>query len=393
MLIDFIKPFWALLILTIDTNLDLNEQSLLNREISQPKLKAKVDLFEVNKSKISLFSPDSNKKYKEKSFSLAAVGDLMMGTNFPSKKYLPPDEGNALWTEAGPLLKSSDVTFGNLEGVILSKGGEMKECQNPKNCYLFRTPEVLSFQFKNNGFNLLSTANNHANDFGEIGRKNTQRVLDSLGIGHAGSTEKAYHLLYLDEITIGFAAFSPNKGTQLIGEMDEALKLVEFLDSISDVIVISFHGGAEGTQHQHVTRKTEFYYGEDRGNVYNFSHSLIDAGADVLIGHGPHVVRGIEVYKDRIIAYSLGNFLTFGRFNLNGLNALAPLLYLKIDYEGRFLNGKIHSFYQTYDVGPRIDEENKAALQIKELSKIDFPKNPILIDDFGGINYLNKKID
>ena len=392
MLIDFIKSFWTL-VLVIGTHLNLNGHRLLNREIEQSSSKIKIDSFRVKTCKISLSSSDSNKKYKDKSFSLAAVGDLMMGTNFPSKKYLPPNNGDALWTEAGPLLKSSDVTFGNLEGVILSKGGEMKECQNPKNCYLFRTPENLSSQFKNNGFNLLSTANNHANDFGEIGRRNTQRVLDSLGIGHAGSIEKAYHLLQLNEITIGFAAFSPNKGTQLIGEMDKALKLVEILDSISDVIIISFHGGAEGAQHQHVTKETEFYYGEDRGNVYEFSHSLIDAGADVLIGHGPHVVRGIEVYKDRIIAYSLGNFLTFGRFNLNGLNALAPLLYLKIDYQGRFLNGKIYSFYQTYDRGPQIDEENKAALQIKELSKIDFPKNPIMIDDFGGISYLNEKFD
>ena len=392
MLIDFIKSFWTL-VLAVGTHLDLDEHRLLNREIEKSSSNIKIDSFKVKTGKISLSSSDSDKKYKDKSFSLAAVGDLMMGTNFPSKKYLPPNNGDALWTEAGPLLKSSDVTFGNLEGVILSKGGEMKECQNPKNCYLFRTPENLSSQFKNNGFNLLSTANNHANDFGEIGRRNTQRVLDSLEIGHAGSIEKAYHLLHLNEIIIGFAAFSPNKGTQLIGEIDKALKLVEILDSISDVIIISFHGGAEGAQHQHVTKETEFYYGEDRGNVYEFSHSLIDAGADVLIGHGPHVVRGIEVYKDRIIAYSLGNFLTFGRFNLNGLNALAPLLYLKIDYQGRFLNGKIHSFYQTYDRGPRIDEENKAALQIKELSKIDFPKNPIMIDDFGVISYLNNKLD
>ena len=328
-----------------------------------------------------------------KSFSLTAVGDLMMGTNFPSRKYLPPDSGNILWTEAGPLLRSSDVTFGNLEGVILNEGGEMKECQNSKNCYLFRTPENFSFQFKINGFNLLSTANNHANDFGETGRRNTHRVLDSLKIGHAGSIEKPYHILDLDGLKIGFAAFAPNKGTQLITDIDNALQLVNILDSLSDVIVISFHGGAEGALHQHVTRETEFYYGEDRGNVYSFSHALIDAGADVLIGHGPHVVRGIEVYKNRIILYSLGNFLTFGRFNLEGINALAPLLKLNINSDGQFINGKIHSFIQNYVMGPRIDKKNKAALQIKKLSEIDFPKSPISIDAFGGIEYLNKKIE
>ena len=131
MLIDFIKSFWTL-VLVVGTHLDLDEHRLLNREIEKSSSNIKIDSFKVKTGKISLSSSDSDKKYKDKSFSLAAVGDLMMGTNFPSKKYLPPNNGDALWTEAGPLLKSSDVTFGNLEGVILSEGGEMKECQNLK---------------------------------------------------------------------------------------------------------------------------------------------------------------------------------------------------------------------------------------------------------------------
>ncbi|MDC1517052.1 CapA family protein [Cyclobacteriaceae bacterium] len=394
MLLDFVKLSWIFTLL-INTYFSIPIHEGFPDDAQQISSFSELyhSTVDTYSNKHFLIPSDRHTIDTSKTFSLTAVGDLMMGTNFPSESYLPPDSGHALWAEAGPILRSSQVTFGNLEGVILSKGGEMKECQNPKNCYLFRTPDDLSFHFKNNGFNLLSTANNHANDFGETGRQNTQKVLDSLGIGHAGSIEKAYHLLYLEGLTIGFAAFAPNKGTQLIAEIDEALRLVKILDSLSDVIVISFHGGAEGAQHQHVTRETEFYYGEDRGNVYDFSHSLIDAGADVLIGHGPHVVRGIEVYKDRIIAYSLGNFLTYGRFNLKGLNALSPLLDLSIGYDGRFISGKIHSYLQTYDVGPRIDEENKAALQIRKLSEIDFPKNPISIDDFGRINYLNKKIE
>jgi hypothetical protein len=394
MLLDFVKLSWIFTLL-INTYFSIPIHEGFSDDAQQISsfselYRSTVDTYS---NKHFLIPSDRHTIDTSKTFSLTAVGDLMMGTNFPSESYLPPDSGHALWAEAGPILRSSQVTFGNLEGVILSKGGEMKECQNPKNCYLFRTPDDLSFHFKNNGFNLLSTANNHANDFGETGRQNTQKVLDSLGIGHAGSIEKAYHLLYLEGLTIGFAAFAPNKGTQLIAEIDEALRLVKILDSLSDVIVISFHGGAEGAQHQHVTRETEFYYGEDRGNVYDFSHSLIDAGADVLIGHGPHVVRGIEVYKDRIIAYSLGNFLTYGRFNLKGLNTLARLLDLNITYDGSFFAGRIHSFLQTYDAGARIDKENRAALQIRKLSEIDFPKNPKSIDDFGRINYLNRKIE
>ena len=105
------------------------------------------------------------------------------------------------------------------------------------------------------------------------------------------------------------------------------------------------------------------------------------------------MVRGIEVYKDSIIAYSLRNSITYGRFNLKGLNTLTRLLDLNIAYDGSFFAGRIHSFLQTYDAGARIDKENRAALQIRKLSEIDFPKNPKSIDDFGRINYLNRKIE
>ena len=69
-------------------------------------------------------------------------------------------------------------------------------------------------------------------------------------------------------------------------------------------------------KNQRVTREREYYYGENRGNVYELAHLMVDHGADVILGHGAHVVRAIEVYNQRVIAYSLGNFLTYSRFNL-----------------------------------------------------------------------------
>lgn len=319
---------------------------------------------------------------------LKAVGDIMMGTNFPSPSYLPPNEGYDLWSSVKETLRNADITFGNLEGTILNEGGEAKECKNPKACYLFRTPEYLTFHLKEAGFDLFSLANNHANDFGKTGRINTQKVLDSLKIRYSGALEKPFTILRQKGITIGMLAMAPNKGTISFHNEDYASELVDMLDSLVDIVIVSLHIGAEGSKNQNVTRKREFYYGEDRGNVYELSRKLIDKGADVILGHGPHVVRALDVYKNRIIAYSLGNFLTYGRFNLRGPNAYAPILELKLSPKGEFYEGTIHSYIQDYTYGPRYDPKSRAMSAMKNLTEIDFPESEIYIDEKGRISYL-----
>lgn len=319
--------------------------------------------------------------------TIAGVGDIMMGTNFPNTSYLPRDTGRYLWKEVRTVLKNADITFGNLEGTILDSGGEQKKCNNPKACYLFRSPEFLTVNFQENGFDLMSLANNHANDFGETGRINTQKVLDSLAIGHAGSIDQPYLIKKMGHLKVGFCAFAPNKGTVSIHQAEMIKRTIQHLDSLSDLVIASFHAGAEGSKHRHVTRKREYYYGEDRGNVYELAHLMVDNGADVIFGHGPHVVRAIEVYKNRMIAYSLGNFLTYGRFNLRSYAGEAPILELKTDATGRFLSGQIHSFKQHYDLGPRIDPNLSSLKTIRQLSLEDFPENPIIIEDTGSILY------
>ncbi|MEP1097288.1 MAG: CapA family protein [Cyclobacteriaceae bacterium] len=319
--------------------------------------------------------------------SIAAVGDIMMGTNFPNKSYLPKDSGKYLWNGVREILNSADITFGNLEGTILNEGGDQKECNNPKLCYLFRSPEYLTGNYKENGFDLMSLANNHVNDFGEVGRLNTQRVMDSLGIGHAGSVDQPFIIKKIGHVKVGFCAFAPNRGTMSIHQTEKIKEIIQHLDSMSDIVVASFHAGAEGAKNQHVTRKREFYYGEDRGNVYELSHLMIDAGADVVVGHGPHVVRAMEVYKGKFIAYSLGNFLTYGRFNLRSLAGEAPLLVLKTNARGDFIEGQIHAFRQSYSLGPRNDVKLSAIKTIQRLSLDDFPNNQISIDDLGRITY------
>lgn len=325
--------------------------------------------------------------YREDTFSLVAVGDIMVGTNYP-KNFLPEGDGAFLWEDSRSLFQQADIAFGNLEGTVLDGEGEPKECKNPDACYLFKMPTRLTDVFKECGFDLMSIANNHANDFGATGRKSTQKTLDSLGIYHAGSIERPYGVFEVGELKVGFIAFAPNRGTLTFYDPELAKDLVKKLSDSSDLVIVSIHGGAEGLESMHVTREREFYFGEDRGNIYTFSHEMVDAGADLIIGHGPHVPRAIEVYQDRLIAYSLGNFCTYGRFNLKGAAGVAPLLQVKFTREGKFLEGTIRSFRQSYAYGPLVDSSNEAARIIRELSEQDFPENPVTIDEEGRITYI-----
>lgn len=321
--------------------------------------------------------------------SIIGVGDIMMGTNFPKEDYLPP-KGKNLLDSVKHILRDADVTFGNLEGVLLDDGGDPKKCNNPKACYLFRSPEYMALYLLDAGFNVMSVANNHTGDFGAPGRQNTARLLDSLGISFAGTTDHRYATFQVNDVNYGFAAFAPNKGTVSIHDSIGAVKLIQMLDSLSDVVIVSFHGGAEGKKHEHIPREIETYYGENRGDVYAFSHALIDAGADVIFGHGPHITRAIEVYNDRFIAYSLGNFCTYARFNLSGPNGIAPIVKIKVNRDGEFLGGRIYPIKQVGLGMPVIDKNKSAIFKIRELTHIDIPETKIAIDDNGIINYLTR---
>lgn len=320
--------------------------------------------------------------------SIIGVGDIMMGTNYPDATYLPANNGKDLWSDVNSILKDADVTFGNLEGVILDEGGDAKYCKDPKICYIFRSPERLMSNIVDAGFDVMSTANNHAGDFGESGRKNTMKVLDSLKINHAGQLRQPYTTFMIDGMKYGFAAFAPNTGTVSINDLNNAKEIVAHLDSISDIVIVSFHGGAEGSKYQNVLRKNEYFYGENRGDVYKFAHTVIDAGADVVFGHGPHVTRAVEVYKKRFIAYSLGNFCTYARFNLRGDNGLAPIIKVSTNATGEFLFADITPIIQLGSGGPSIDSQKRVIRKIIELTKKDFPEVPVNIDESGRITYL-----
>lgn len=324
--------------------------------------------------------------------TIIGVGDIMLGTSYPSKAHLIPDNNcNKLLDSVRYFLQNADVTFANLEGPFSDSAKIAKQCQDPSKCYAFRTP-ISYFQcIVDAGFDVFSLANNHSGDCGTEGRETTIKLIEDAKLSFAGLITHPKTIFEKNGVKYGFCAFAPNTGTCDINNLPEAEKIVKSLADSADIVIVSFHGGAEGRKHQHVTRKSERFYGENRGNVYKFAHKLIDAGADVVFGHGPHVVRAMEIYNNRFIVYSLGNFCTYSRMNLSGPNALAPAIKVRMDKTGKFVSGMILSGYQIKGKGTLLDQKNRAFLKIKELTQADFPENNIIFENNGRFTQVRKK--
>lgn len=317
----------------------------------------------------------------ERNYTIIGTYDIMPGTNYPSEKYLPADNGrNLISEEVTEILKSADVTFGNLEGAVLNEGDSPKTKK-----YLFRIPEDLTWILTHNGYDVMSLANNHAGDFVDLGRKNTMKTLDKLGIEYAGLTECPQTSFVKDGVKYGFAAFAPFRGCKNNHLKSEMTGIINNLAKENDIVIVSYHVGAEGAKATHVTRETDYFMGEDRGNVYQIARDAIDAGADIVFMHGPHVVRAVDLYKGRFIAYSLGNFCTWGRFNLNGPNGIAPIVKVEVNKEGEFQSGNIFSAHQNYAHGPWLDAQNRAVKEISRLTEEDIPEAELIIHENGRI--------
>jgi poly-gamma-glutamate capsule biosynthesis protein CapA/YwtB (metallophosphatase superfamily) len=320
--------------------------------------------------------------------NIVAVGDIMLGTHYPSREFLPPGEDcSQEMSEVREILRSGDLTFGNLEGVLTDSHTGAKNCNNPSVCYTFGMPVKFASCLKDAGFDILSIANNHVGDFGEVGRQSTVKALKAQGIRYAGLLSCPTDTFTVKGVKYGFCAFAPNTGTVSVKDLSAAEKIVRELDRQCDIVIVSFHAGGEGKSFQHVTRKTDTFIGENRGNVYEFAHRMIDAGGDVLLGHGPHVTRAVEVYKNRFIAYSMGNFCTYSRINVSDVSGLAPIIKVKTDAKGRFLKGKIVSTNQVKFQPVHIDKEKRVLKVIQNLTKADFPEMAAIanIDDEGNI--------
>jgi poly-gamma-glutamate capsule biosynthesis protein CapA/YwtB (metallophosphatase superfamily) len=304
---------------------------------------------------------------------VAAVGDIMMGTTFPVS-ILPPEDGATLFRSVAPLLAGHDVVFGNLEGPLTDASLSPK-CPTPRRngrpCFAFRTPPRYASRLAEAGFTAVNVANNHSLDFGMEGMGNTLAALDDAGIQPVGGERVAVFTISGKSVAVtGFSYSLRTRYVHPLLDVEAEREIVAELKREYDLVVVSFHGGAEGARAMTVGDAEEEFMGENRGNVVRFARAAVDAGADLVVGHGPHVPRAIEVYRGKLIAYSLGNFAVYSMFNIKGPSGLGYVLQVELDPEtGDVVRFRTPSVALRHPGIPEPDPSGKAKALLRKLSE------------------------
>jgi hypothetical protein len=343
----------------------------------------------------------------------AFVGDINLGTTTVPDG-VPPDTGRGLLDAARPALVG-DLVVGNFEGVLADTGTSEKctrmrdddrgrdERRRPARsrrrraadtaavrpgCYAFRTPTALAPRLVDAGFTHLNLANNHANDYGPAGRASTERTLDSLGLRLYGPLGR----IAIDTVrrgdsvtTVGLVGFTTYPYAYDLLDIARSAAVVDSVRPLVDLLIVTFHGGSEGARALHLGETAESLGREPRGELRRWARAVIDAGADAVIGHGPHVLRGIEFYRGKPVAYSLGNFVTYRGFNLDGPLGVTGVLQLEFAPDRRLRSARLVPMVQRPREGPAPDPDRTALELVRRLSVEDFGDGAARISPEGAI--------
>lgn len=323
----------------------------------------------------------SNKSRIADTITIAMNGDMMLGSIKPNLM-LPENDGKDLLRDCSEITRNVDVACGNLEGV-LADDGRTRKAPGPLS-FSFMMPTKYVNLLVDAGYDFMGIANNHIYDFWDEGIQSTIKTLRDAGIGVAGTKDCETCIKDIKGVKYGFCAFGHEDYSLKTQDTATVRRIITGLRPQCDILIVCFHGGAEGTNSRHVPFGTEYFHNWNRGDVRQFAHMAIDCGADIVYGHGPHVPRGMELYNDHLIAYSLGNFCTLG-MGTAAQTGYAPLLVARIDGNGKFIDGKIHSFIQGHRTGPRRDPNNLVPKDIRSLTLDDFKDNKLDIADDGTI--------
>ncbi len=309
--------------------------------------------------------------------TLTAVGDTELG-NTPR---LPPDPATYFAPVEGVL--AAPIVFGNLEGTMTT-ATTSKCARIPLECYAFRVPPSYAEIYRRAGFTVLNSANNHSDDYGPLGVAQTSAALRSAGIVQAGLPGQI-GLVREGPLRVAFVDFAPYSVTNDMLDPAAATALIARARREANVVVVYMHAGAEGTTADHVTRSTEYFFGENRGNPYAFAHQAIDAGADLVIASGPHVLRGMQWYRGHLIDYSLGNFANYEDFATFSTLALSGILRVTLNAAGAFVAGHFTSLRLAATGQAFVDPTHDAANFVNQLSREDFGASAAVILPSGAI--------
>ena len=306
--------------------------------------------------------------------TISGAGDIAMGpSGSGAGSFFDRDIRKAL---------QADISLGNLEGT-LATGGSSKCGAESTDCFAFRAPPSYAGALRRAGFTIMNLANNHAFDYGQQGLIETIAALQRSGLRFTGRPGEIA-VLRRGGTRVAFVGFAPYPWAQSLLDIDGAVDLIRKADRKADVVVVTMHAGAEGKDHQRVRPGPETYLGEPRGNVVAFSHAVVRAGADLVVGHGPHVLRGIEWYRGRVIAYSLGNFLgSGGTLNVSGVSGRSVVLRVSLKRDGSWVAGRLVPLQLTPGGLPRVDARKAALATLRTLSRQDFGRHAMRVSPSG----------
>jgi poly-gamma-glutamate capsule biosynthesis protein CapA/YwtB (metallophosphatase superfamily) len=295
---------------------------------------------------------------------VVAVGDLTFGWDASR----PAGDGVSLLAGARRLL-DGDVVLGNLETTLTTARGAKCGAAS-ESCYAFRAPPSFTRGLTSAGFTVLNLANNHANDYGSEGQDATAAALHEAGLRTTGRPGEIA-VLRAAGVRVAVVGFSTYPWSQDARDLAGAQALVRRAGRRADVVVVTGHLGAEGHEYAHVRRGRELFLAEDRGDPIAFSHAVVDAGADLVALHGPHVLRALEWYRSRLIAYSLGNFSAYGNLDVSGAGGVSAVLRATLRADGTWVRGRLAPIRLAGRGTPEDDPDAAAVRVVRQLSHED----------------------
>jgi hypothetical protein len=296
--------------------------------------------------------------------SLNWVGDIA----FSTREGLPPHGPGSVFKRVRKYLAAGDYTTGNLEGT-LGHGGPSKCSGGGSNCFAFQAPASYARALARVGFDLFNLANNHSRDYGLSGTRQTVRALAAAGLKHTGLAGETKFASVAGR-RVAFLGFAPYPWTSPLLDIPAARRQIAAAARRAPIVIVFIHAGAEGSGQTHTPHGTEHAFGENRGAARRFAHAAVGAGADAVLGSGPHVLRGMECYRKRLIAYSLGNFVGYRTLATGGVLSLSGVLRLRLGPAGALAGGRL---FRVHLAPPGVPQPGGGSIDmVRRLSKADF---------------------
>jgi hypothetical protein len=294
------------------------------------------------------------------------AGDTVLGSSYG----MPPDGGRASLAGVARTLRAADLAWVNLEQALATSSAS--KCAGSANCYAFVAPPTFAGDLSAAGIDLVNSANNHAMDAGEAGERETIAALRAAGLGETGHPGEIT-VRTVRGIRVAFLGFAPYPWASPLDDIPAATALVRRAAARADLVVVAIHAGGEGSSATHVPHGMERFLGEDRGDSRAFAQAVVAAGADLVVGSGPHVIRGVQWIGDHLAAYSLGNFAGYDNFGLGGDLSESAILSVTLDAsDGSVVAARWIPVVLAGPGLPRLDPSDASLHLVAQLSREDF---------------------